>query len=112
VPLIVTVTPPDVVPLVGESVVAVGSDEKVKLVVIVPPGVTTAMVTLPGARGGVTAVIWVAELTTKEVALTPPNVTAVVPMKLVPVIITDVPPAVVPETGESAVIDGAAAEYV
>jgi hypothetical protein len=80
--------------------------------VIVPPGVTIESVAIPGARGGVNAVIWVAELTTKEVALTPPNVTAVVPIKLVPVITTEVPPAVVPETGDSAEIDGAAAEYV
>jgi hypothetical protein len=38
----------------------------------------------------------VAEFTVKELAATEPNLTAVAPVKFVPVITTEVPPAVVP----------------
>jgi hypothetical protein len=45
-----------------------------------------------------------------EVAATPPKVTDVVPVRLVPVRTTDVPPTLVPEAGEAAVIVGATAK--
>ena len=57
-----------------------------------PPGVVTVMSTLPTACAGATAVICVAELTVKLVAAVPPKDTAVAPVKLVPVMTTDVPP--------------------
>ena len=47
------------------------------------------------------AVIEVAELTVKLVAVVPPNVTAVAPVKSVPVIVTTVPPAVGPVSARS-----------
>jgi len=50
----------------------------------------------------------VAELTVKPVALFAPNLTAVAPVKLVPVMVTDVPPAAGPDIGEIAVTVGAA----
>jgi hypothetical protein len=54
------------------------------------------------------AVIEVAELTVKLVALVDPNFTAVAPVKLVPVIVTDVPPDDGPEVDEIDVTAGAA----
>lgn len=50
----------------------------------------------------------VAELTVKLVAAVAPNVTAVTPVKPVPVIVTTVPPAVGPEVGEIEPTVGAA----
>ena len=43
--------------------------------------------------------IWVAVFTTTPVAAVVPNLTPVAPVKLVPVMVTVVPPAVVPEVG-------------
>ena len=54
--------------------------------------------TLP-VPAGETAVIWVALLTVNEAAGLPPKLTAVAPVRLVPVIVTLVPPAVGPEAG-------------
>ena len=50
----------------------------------------------------------VAELNVKPAAAVPPNGTAVTPVKLVPVIVTDVPPAAGPAVGEIEVTVGAA----
>ena len=58
----------------------------------------TTTFTAPAACAGAVAVIEVALLTIKLAAL-PPNVTELVPVKLVPVIVTPVPPAVGPEFG-------------
>ena len=55
-------------------------------VVAVPPTVVTEIV--PDAAAPGMAVICVAELTTYDEALTPPNSTAVTPVKFVPVITT------------------------
>ena len=52
--------------------------------------------TVPAASGGEVAVIEVSELTVKDAAGTPPNVTAKAPVKPLPLIVTEVPPAVVP----------------
>ena len=65
----------------------------------------TSTVPLPA---GDVAVIDVAELTVKLVALAAPNFTAVDPVNAVPVIVTDVPPAVGPDVGEMDVTVGAA----
>jgi len=55
--------------------------------------------TTPAAWAGVVAVIFVALLTTKAVALVPPKVTILAPVRLVPVIVTLVAPVVGPEEG-------------
>ena len=47
-----------------------------------------------------------------EVAGVVPKVTAVAPVNPVPVIVTEVPPAVVPDVGETLVNDGAETVYV
>lgn len=62
--------------------------------------------TVPVPAGEV-AVIDVAELTVKLTALAAPNVTAVAPVKPVPVIVTVVPPLVGPAVGEIDVTVGA-----
>jgi hypothetical protein len=72
----------------------------------VPPGAVTVISTVPVPAGEV-AVIEVAELTVKLVAVIAPNFTAVVPVKLVPVIVTGVPPATGPDAGAIAVTVGA-----
>jgi hypothetical protein len=53
-------------------------------------------------------VIWVAELTVNEVAGVPPKLTAVAPVRFVPVSTTVVPPAMGPELGATAVRVGTA----
>jgi len=57
-------------------------------------------------------VIEVALLTLNEAALVLPNLTAVAPVKLAPVIVTLVPPAVGPLFGEIEVTAGPVAVYV
>ena len=64
---------------------------KVPVLVAVPPGVVTVMA--PVAPLPTVAVIWVSQLTVKEAAAVPPKVTAVAPVKLVPVMVTAVPAA-------------------
>ena len=66
----------------------------------------TRTLAAPAVRAGVTAVIEVADTTVTEVAAAPPIVTPVAPVKLVPVIVTEVPPAVGPALGEMAVTVG------
>ena len=58
----------------------------------VPPSVVTAI--LPLVPEPTTAVIWVAESTVKLKASVSPNLTAVAPVKLVPVMITTSPSSV------------------
>ena len=64
----------------------------------VPPAVVTVTSTVPLPVGDV-AVIEVAELMMKAGAFNAPNFTAVAPVKPVPVIETDVPPAAGPDVG-------------
>jgi len=73
----------------------------------VPPGVVTVTLTVPALSAGEVAVIDVAELTVKLVAAVLPKSTTVAPVKFVPVIVTLVPPWVVPEVGEIPVTVGA-----
>ena len=63
------------------------------------------MSTSPEPAGEV-AVIEVAELTVKLVALVVPNFTAVAPVRFVPVIVTAVPPGAGPDVGEIDVTAG------
>ncbi|MNM52519.1 hypothetical protein D3C81_635980 [compost metagenome] len=64
-----------------------------------PPVVVTRTSTVPVPAGAV-AVICVALLTVKPVAAVAPNVTAVAPVKRVPVMMTEVPPAAGPAVGD------------
>src|SRR6202021_1098805 len=88
VPVMVTVVPPAWGPDVGEIEVTVGLAMLVNWsaaeVADVHPAVVTLTSTVPVPAGEV-AVIWVAEVTVKLVAAVAPNVTAVAPVKLVPV---------------------------
>ena len=76
---------------------------------LVPPAVVTRTLTVPAVPAGAVAVIEVALLTVKLVAAVTPKVTPVAPVKSVPVSVTTVPPAVLPELGVTAVTVGAAA---
>lgn len=76
-------------------------------VALVPPTVVTRTSTVPVPAGDV-AVIWVALSTVKPVAGVAPNTTALTPERLVPVIVTDVPPAAGPLVGAIDVTVGAA----
>jgi hypothetical protein len=92
VPLIVTLVPTG--PLAGVKLViaGAGADPTVNALALVatPPGVVTLSVPVV-APAGTVAWIAVAEVTVKEVALTPLNATAVAPLKFVPLIVTLVP---------------------
>jgi hypothetical protein len=77
-----------------------------ELVVEVPADVVTVTSTAPVDPAGALAVSEVAELTLNEVAATEPNLTAVAPVKPVPVTVTEVPPAVGPEDGLTEVTVG------
>ena len=68
----------------------------------------TVISTVPADPAGAVAVIWVALLTVKPVALDAPNFTAVAPVNPVPVRTTDVVPAVGPLLGEMLVTVGSA----
>lgn len=67
------------------------------VLVTVPPELVNATSTAPAALAGVTTVIDVALEFTIDVPAVPPKVTAVVPVKFVPAIVTVVPPAVGPD---------------
>lgn len=72
-----------------------------------PPPVVTITPTAPAvARAGVIQVTVVLFTMLRDVAATPPNVTDVAPVKDVPVIVTLVPPAVLPVNSEMPVIFG------
>jgi hypothetical protein len=75
-----------------------------------PLGVVTVTSTRPGGSAGDTVVIDVAEFNVKLAALVAPNLTAVAPVKLVPVTVTEVPPAAGPFLGDSFLIVGGMVE--
>jgi hypothetical protein len=75
----------------------------------VPVGVVTVISTVAATSAGEIAVIFVSELTTKLTAATVPNFTVVAPVKPLPLIVTPVPPLVVPEVGLTLVMAGTAA---
>ncbi len=72
-----------------------------------PPPVVTIMPTSPAVvRAGVIQDIVVLFTMIREVADNPPNVTDVAPVKFVPVIITLIPPSVLPDDDEILLITG------
>jgi hypothetical protein len=78
-----------------------------------PVGVHTTTATVPAISAGVVAVICVLLLTVKLAALMPSNCTSDAPVKLLPVMTTVVPPAVLPEVVPRLLMAGAdAALYV
>ena len=64
------------------------------------------MPTAPALRAGVIQVIVVLFNILRDVAAIPSNVTDVAPVKFVPVIVTFVPPSVLPDDGEMSVMLG------
>ena len=70
----------------------------------VPAAVVTVMFTVP-LPGGLTTVICVPE-SLRILPAAPPKLTLVAPARLVPLIVTTVPPSVVPLDGEIAVTAG------
>src|SRR5882672_8601645 len=110
-PVMVTDVPPAVGPVFGLTDATDGGgvtnvNWSALPVADVPAGVVTVMSTVPGAPLGESAVICPALLTVKLAALAAPNLTPVAPVKLVPAMTTDVPPAAVPVTGLTPVTDG------
>ena len=92
-------------PLAGVKEVMVGVGKNINPVLVaVPPGVVTLM--LPVAPLATTTVIVLASTTVNEVAAIPPKLTAVAPVKLVPVMVTVAPAAA--DVGVNEVIVGAA----
>src|SRR5665213_1810345 len=79
---------------------------------LVPPAVVTKTFRPVAAWTGDTAVICVSERTVKLGAATGPKATDVAPVKPEPVIVTMVPPAVVPDVGETALTTGTGAPNV
>src|SRR5436309_3466976 len=109
VPLMVTFAPTGL--LVGEKLVMVGGGMTVKLVLLVP--VPADVVTLSGpvvAPAGTVAWITVVDVTVKVVALVPLKLTAVTPVKFVPLMVTFAPTG--PLVGVKSVIVGALADTV
>jgi hypothetical protein len=102
VPVIVTEVPPVFSPIFGNTEPTVGNatyvNRSAEVVALVPPAVVTVTSTVLDP-GGLVAVIWVALETENEAAAAEPNFTAVAAVKLVPVIITGVPPAPDPPFG-------------
>ena len=111
VPVMVTDVPPTEGPELGLTAVTVGgvttnvNQSAGALSADVPSGVVTVTSTVPVAAGA-TAVIWLALFTVKLCAGAVPKLTAVVPVKLIPEIVTEVPPWVDPELGLTAVTVG------
>ncbi len=116
VPVMVTVVPPAVEPLVGLiDVIAGGGVTYVYVAAFdVPPAVVTVTLTAPAAPAGAVTVMEVAVGVPVTVALELPNATAspeAVVEKLVPVMVTVFPPAVEPLVGLIDVIVGTGSAY-
>lgn len=110
VPVIVTVVAPAIGPVAGEILEIVGVATYVyapELVTLPPAPVTITLTTPEEPLAGVNTVIDVALELTIDVPAAPPKVTEVVPVRLVPEIVTVVPPATGPNTGDNEVIVGA-----
>src|SRR5215216_1570759 len=76
---------------------------------LVPAGFVTLTSTVPTARAGAVATKWVTPLSSAllNCAAVSPNLTAVTPARPVPVMVTRVPPVVVPVLVDSARAEGA-----
>ena len=102
VPVMVILVPPANGPLEGVTEITVGAavyvNRSAELMTLVPPGVIMVTSTVPLPAGEVT-VIWVSEFTV-GVTEVMPKLTAVASVKLVPAMVTVVPPASGPPTGE------------
>ena len=114
VPVMVTDVPPAVVPEVGEILVSVGANAvnvnwSAEEIVDVPTDVVTVISTVPADSAGEVAVIELSLTNVSDVAWVSPKVTASTPVNPLPEIVTDVPPAVVPDVGEMPVTVGGAA---
>ena len=112
VPVRVMLVPPAMGPALGDTAVTVGRGvTKVYrvLAVLVPPGVVTRTLAVPAVPLGVVQLRLVSLVTVRLVHALPPMVTPVAPVKPVPVRVTLVPPAVLPELGEMAVTVGTTA---
>jgi hypothetical protein len=72
-----------------------------------PPGVVTSTSTTPALPAGDEHVIDVGESTVNPAHGVPSTVTALAPVKSVPVIVSDVPPPVGPDDGATDVTVGA-----
>jgi hypothetical protein len=111
-PVIVTDVPPFRGPEDGLTPVTAGTESYAKRsedpVRDVPPGVMTVTSTVPAAWGGEVAVIEVDELTVNDAAALAPNLTAVAPLRLLPLTVTVVPPATGPAAGLTPLTAGAA----
>ena len=109
VPVMVTLVPPPRGPTAGEMAVTVGFPKvnwSAAEVGDVPFAVVTVMSTVPAGPAGLVAVIEVALFIVYEAAAVALKVTAVAPVKPVPVMVTLVPPPVAPAAGETAVTVG------
>jgi len=110
VPVMTTLVPPAVGPLLGVTEVTVGAPAKVNRspaeVADVPPAVVTVMSTAPALPTGEVTVTDVAVLTVIEPAVAP-NLTEVAEDRLIPVMTTLVLPAVGPLLGVMEVTVGA-----
>ena len=107
-PVTVTTVPtgPDVAAkpvMVGRAVPDSVTDE---VLITLPPGVVTVIFVLVTEPAGTPTTMLVAEITVNRVARTVPNLTAVAPVKFVPVIVTTVPIAT--DVGAKLVMVGAA----
>ena len=75
---------------------------------LVPPAVVTKTLAIPALPAGVVQVAVVLLVTLKAEHAEPPTEMPVAPIKLVPVMVMDVPPAVGPLVGETEATVGAA----
>ena len=75
---------------------------------LVPPAVVTKTLAIPALPAGVVQVAVVLLFTLKAEQAEPPTVMPVAPVRLVPVMVMDVPPVVDPLVGETEVTVGAA----
>ena len=66
-----------------------------------PPGVVTVTLAGPTGRAGLVATMVVGEVTRNDVALVLPNRTFVAPVRLLPAMVTAVPPDAGPVRGDS-----------
>lgn len=101
-PVTVTAVPPAFGPELGLRLVIVGLSYlkwSCLVIALVPLGVLTVMSVVAEVPAGETAVIELAEFTVKLLAGIAPKLTAPAPVKLVPVIVTLVPPAAGPLVG-------------
>ena len=111
VPVTVTDVPPAVGPLVGLTAITAGGATYVYwsalLVDDEPPLLVTVTSTVPAASAGAVAVIDVAEFTVTLEAAVDPNLTVFPEANPLPLMVTDVPPAVGPLAGLTAETVGA-----